>query len=396
MIERTTATGLAVIEHRASEVTPNGNDPADVPPATVGGDTYRPGDPNGLILEDGGPGAPSPRSRIVPSPWSGWPAEWATPLWNGHLETMIDTAWACLDLNASVLAAMPPYLVNPAPSLPAAWLANPDPDHYTSWFEFAKQLAWDYQMGEVFVLCTARYDNGEGWPARFHVVEPWMVNAEMDGGLRRYTIGGIDPGDDLLHIRYKSTTSDARGHGPLEAGRSRLIAAAALARYATTFTEGGGVPYYVITHPDELDKEQADDLLASWWESRTSKLGQPAVLSGGIEIQPLQVSPRDMALLELSMWNESRIATLLGVPAVGQPAGQRRQPDVQHGADGPRAALAGRAQAEGLGVDAGPLRLALAAWNRTRGVPRRVRPPRSAGACPGVPDPYPAGHPLRR
>ena len=47
---------------------------------------------------------------------------------------------------------MPPYLVGAAPSLPADWMTNPDPDLYTSWDEFAKQLLWDYQLGEAFVL----------------------------------------------------------------------------------------------------------------------------------------------------------------------------------------------------------------------------------------------------
>ena len=58
-------------------------------------------------------------------------------------------------------------------TLIADWLTNPDPDVYTSWEEFAKQLFWDYQLGEAFVLATARY--ATGWPARFHVVPPWYV-----------------------------------------------------------------------------------------------------------------------------------------------------------------------------------------------------------------------------
>ena len=306
MAEHVTPSGLAVI-HRASETIPNSNDPADVPPATVGANVARPGDPHGLLIE--------------PSPWSGWPSEWATPYWDGYgtssLEGLVDMAWFCLDKNASILASMPPYLVGAAPTLPASWLTNPSPDHYNSWHEFAKELAWDFQLGEVFVLATARYNNGTGWPARFHVIEPWKVNVELGSdGLRHYTIGGAAVSrDDLLHIRYKTTSGSARGTGPLEAGRSRLVAAATLARYASTFAAGGGVPYYALTHEEELDAQQAADLLAAWWQSRTSKLGQPAVLGGGIQIQPLQVNPKDMALVELSMWFETHIATALGVPA---------------------------------------------------------------------------------
>ena len=65
-----------------------------------------------------------------------------------------------------------------------------------------------------------------------------------------------------------------------------------------------------------------------------SSLGMPAVMSGGIGIETLQISPEEMALLDLSRYNDSRIAVLLGVPPflAGLPSGgdshdlQRRPP----------------------------------------------------------------------
>lgn len=303
----------------SSEI-PNGNDPAANPPATVGPPTARPGDPHGLEIIDEG-GIPRGPTRFTASPWSGWPAEWATPLL-GQFQDLVDTAWMCLDLNASIISTMPPYATQ-ATGLVASrsWATNPDPDLYTSWNEFAKQLWWDYQMGEAFVVCTARYADDR--PARFHVVEPWLVNVEMDSGRRVYNIGSLDVTDDMLHIRYKSTTSSARGVGPLDAGRARMVAAGLLQQYASRVVESGGVPYYVIKHPEELSATQIADLQAQWWTSRMNSLGMPAILSGGIEIEQLQISPTDMALLDLSKYNESRIAVLLGVPPflAGLPSG---------------------------------------------------------------------------
>ena len=301
-------------------VEPNDNTPAEAAPGTVGPPDVNPGDPNGLVLEDDGPGTPR-RGPPRAMPWSGWPAEWATPDW-GHVETLVDTAWMCLDLNASIIATMPPYATTDDGLVPSpVWLENPDPDHYTSWNEFAKQLWWDYQMGEAFVLCTARYAND--YPARFHVVEPWLVTVDMVGGLRDYSIGSRNVTEDILHIRYKSTTGQCRGTGPLGAGQSRLVAAGVLQRYAGSIVAGGGVPYYAIKHPQELNAKQAADLQAQWWESRMSGLGMPAVLSGGVELEVLQFSPTDMALLDLSRYTDSRIAVLLGVPPflVGLPSG---------------------------------------------------------------------------
>ena len=306
---------------RTQALDPNANDPADVPPATVGPPAYEPGDPNGVEIVDEGPGRP--RTGPPPAaPWSGWPAEWSTPSW-GHLDNLVDTAWMCLDLNASIISTMPPYATQGDGVVPSpTWLANPDPDIYESWDEFAKQLWWDYQMGEAFVICTSRF--ADGYPARFHVLEPWLVDVEMGSdGRRQYRIGSIDPGPDLLHIRYKSTASSAHGVGPLEAGRTRMIAAGLLQRYASRVIESGGVPYYLIKHPEELTRKQVTDLQTQWWESRMNSMGMPAILSGGVEIEQMQISPEDMALLDLSRYTDSRIAVLLGVPPflVGLPSG---------------------------------------------------------------------------
>lgn len=302
------------------DITPNPNPPESVPPATVGPNVATPGDPHGLMIE-GEAGFTSP-PVIRPSAWSGWPAEWATPNWGGHVQRLTDTAWTCVDLNASVLASMPPYLVQAAPTLDAEWMRNPDPNVYTSWEEFAKQLFWDYHLGEVFVIATARYSTG--WPARFHVVPPWTINVELDrNGLRRYEIGREDVTADVLHIRYKSSVSDAHGHGPLEAGAGRLIAAGLLARYAEGIIGAGGVPPSVLEHPEELSEARSAKLQAQWVNARLSRLGEPAVLSGGVTWKPTAINPRDMALLDLSQYTDSRIAVMLGVPPflVGLPSG---------------------------------------------------------------------------
>jgi HK97 family phage portal protein len=304
---------------------PNGNDPVSAAPGTVGPPNVNPGDPNGVVVEEpvGPPWIPP---TIRPSAWSGWPAEWATPNWSGtSLQTLGETAWVCIDLNSSVLSTMPPYLVGAAPSLNADWLTNPDPDIYASSEEFLKQAFWDFQaVGEVFVIATARYSTG--WPARFHVCPPWTVNVELEEGRRYYSIGDRDVTGEMLHIRYQSTVSDAHGHGPLEAGAARLVAAEVWQRYATSLATSGGVPPSILEYPveaGELTAEQTMLLKAQWVAARQSSIGEPAVLSGGVTWKPTQVNPSDMGMLELSTFNESRIAVMLGVPPhlVGLPSG---------------------------------------------------------------------------
>jgi HK97 family phage portal protein len=296
---------------------PNGNDPVTAAPNTVGPPGVNPGDPHGVTLDagDDNPGWFPP--RITPSPWSGWPAEWSAPYWSsggGMQEPLTDTAWMCIDFNANQLSTMPPYLKNGAPTLSADWLNNPDPDCYTSWEEFAKQLFWDYQaVGEAFVLTTARYSTG--WPARFHVVPPWWVSIDMVDGERQYRIGDQDVTEDLLHVRYQSQVGYAHGVGPLEVGRYRMVAAQMLIRYGTKLAAGGGIPAGVLQHPAELTPDQATTLQAQWVQSRLSQIGEPAVLSGGLTWTPTQINPTEMALTSLLDREEGRIAHLLGVPS---------------------------------------------------------------------------------
>ena len=304
-------------------IPPNPNDPASVPPATVGPPSAVPGDPHGVTVAgpDTFQGSLPP---IVPMPWSGWPAEWDTPSWTmgGIRQPLSDTAWMCVDRNASILSTMPPYLVGAATTLSSDWLNNPDPDVYTSWEEFCKQLFWDYQaVGEVFVLTTARYSTG--WPARFHVVPPWMITTTIVDGQREYELGGLDVSDDLLHIRYQSQVGYAHGIGPLEIGNYRMIAAQMLIQYGSKLAAGGGIPAGVLQHPESLSADQAAKLQASWVQARLSTIGEPAVLSGGITWTPTQINPNDMALTALLDREEGRIANLLGVPPelVGIPTG---------------------------------------------------------------------------
>jgi HK97 family phage portal protein len=304
-----------------------------VPNSTVGappsvGPGYSPGDPNGVEILDDAVAAEGRMAAFVPSPWDGWPASWASPQWNQlgpKFDSLVDTAWAALDLNASVLSAMPIYRTQNSAILPArTWMANPDPDIYTGWPEFAKQLFWDFQTGEAFVLRLSTY--ADGWPFSFRVIPPWLINVEMGAGRRIYSIGELDVTNDILHIRYKSTTDGARGSGPLEVGNARLVAAGVLARYASEIAQGGGIPKYVLETEQQLTPAQANELKEQWWASRMQDLGtpwKPAVLSGGVKANPLQLNPQEMALMDLQQYTEARITNLLGVPAflLGLPSG---------------------------------------------------------------------------
>lgn len=288
-------------------------------PNTGGDPDINPGDPNQLDLS-AFDNIPESRALpwVEPSRWSGYPSEWNTPNFKmqADLNKLVDLAWACLDLNTRVLSTMPVYrLRNGEVMEPTSWMQNPDPTIYASWQEFAKQLFWDYQgIGEAFVLPMVR-SGADGYPMRFRVIPPWLMNVELRGGTREYKLGSIDVTDDILHIRYKSTIDDARGHGPLEIAGARMTQIGILQRYASTLAETGGTPMYWLGVDRRMSPAEGKDLLETWIESRTKYAGHPAIVGSGATLnQARSMNAKDMALLEISQFSESRIAILLGVP----------------------------------------------------------------------------------
>jgi HK97 family phage portal protein len=297
-------------------VTPNDT---EGDPSTVGPSDYNPGDPNGIeyVKDD------SLQARTIPiaspSPWSGWPAEWSTPNWewNSRFNSLVDIAWACIDRSATALSAMPVYRTRGGRVIePASWMVNPDPMIYSSWHEFAKQLFRDYLMGEAFVLPVA--DGADGYPLTFRVVPPWMMHVEISGGTRRYRLGGPsgpDKTDEVLHIRYDSDTTSARGKGPLEVAGGRRITAGLIEAYTRRVVENGGVPVYTLETEESLSEDDAQDLLNQYLTSRRANFGAPPVLDNGVTLKTHPaMSPKDMAMIEIAQFTEARIAVLLGVP----------------------------------------------------------------------------------
>lgn len=263
-----------------------------------------------------------PNMAVYPSRWAGWPTDWLDATWDGasQLNTLVDTAWACMDLNSSVIASMPPYLTRGGEIVPAkSWMGNPDPDRYVSWEDFAKEAFWEYQSGELFILSLAR--DFAGFPVRFRVVPAAFVTVDQDG----YRIGTYRaPVGDILHVRYARQPGSFRGVGPLEAAGARLVAAATMSRHVSGLVESGLAPPYYIHMEKPLTKEQAIAALDGYIATRADRPGEPAIMSGGADLKaPPTKSAQEMALVELAQFTESRIATLLGVPPflVGLPSG---------------------------------------------------------------------------
>src|SRR4051812_50154756 len=77
------------------------------PASSVGPPGYVPGDPDGVLYDPPPPVVNTRFASVSASPWSGWPAERATPEFAGKAAPVVDTAWDSLGLNSSILATGP-------------------------------------------------------------------------------------------------------------------------------------------------------------------------------------------------------------------------------------------------------------------------------------------------
>lgn len=256
--------------------------------------------------------------------WQGWPTGWETPRWNGidYQNRLVSTLWTCIDLNTRQLASFPIYGVKGVKVVPLPeWSNNPEPEMYSDWTECAKQIFNTYQAhGETILWCTARKADGLGpggigSVARFVVLNPTLVNIEWREGSIEYSLAGkhLDP-NDVCHMKYQSMPTNLRGIGPLEwVGRS-VVSAAALEAMNTNLASRGGIPWGVIKSQRKLNGPEAKELQDAWVRGSTNRNGAPAVLSGTIELETLNTSPREMMMLEQRIFDETRICAAYGVP----------------------------------------------------------------------------------
>jgi hypothetical protein len=295
------------------------NPPGTYSPVSVGPDASD-GYGNSHVLGPNGSFGPAPVSA-----WSGWPDGWATPRWNqpssglmGAWGRLADVVFAAIDLNASILATMPPYIVKgatPQPALP--WLENPEPLVYASWSDFAKELFWSYQAtGEVFIVSDGplRRDRAT---ATVHGRQPGL--RQRRSRARPARVQDRRPGPERRPTSCTSSTragpATCAGTAPLEAAGARLLAVEALARYSTSLADNGGLPPAVIRYPKRVSRAQMRQMQIDYVEARRSALAVPAILADGAELDAQTSGVRDMALTDLQRFNEARLSVPARRPA---------------------------------------------------------------------------------
>jgi HK97 family phage portal protein len=262
---------------------------------------------------------------LIPMPWAGWNGGWSTPRWNATtngfytegLFSKVSTVFSCVDLLTRTLSMMPLRIYKAGIEVAdrPRWTYDPAPGIYASMADMVDQMMLSLLLrGNTFLYSLNEYDTG--YPRQMVVLDPDDIIIESPEGFPVYYAGPHKfplEREHLLHIKYLSWPGEAWGVGPLDALARTVGIADSLEDYSYELADSGAIPWGVLTTPNEINKEQAEALKKRWLEASADRRGAPAILSGGMTLNPLSLKPTDLALLDLSQMTERKIAMTFGV-----------------------------------------------------------------------------------
>jgi HK97 family phage portal protein len=224
-----------------------------------------------------------------------------------------------VQLIAGVGSSMLPLVYARGSAMPAQPRIVRKPDPFGTRYQFLYQtleaLVAD-QYGEAFWLLT---DHDEaGYPQAAMVLPNGEVSVQWDSRrfLPRYfwRTRELIRDRDIKHIAPNRRPGELHGHGPVFDALDYLYPIHEAEEYASSFFSSGGMPLTVLKAAQTLTKQQVAQLKAQWVEQRTST-AEPAVASGGIDVEFPGVNPEQSQMAEARGMGAAVVARILGIPA---------------------------------------------------------------------------------
>ena len=126
--------------------------------------------------------------------------------------------------------------------------------------------------------------------------------------------------DMVAHFRLGLDPSNHRqGFSPVRTLLREIYGDESAGQMATSILANMGVPSFMITPKDEYGlTEEEGEATSKAFKRKTGgqNKGKPLVLSGGVNVEKLAFSPKDLEIGDLRESFESRVSSVLGVPSI--------------------------------------------------------------------------------
>ncbi len=251
-------------------------------------------------------------------------AESSMSAYSGHAYTH-----ACASRASQDLAALPLRVVRGRGSNAERIEEHPfydlmdQPNTTTDGYLFREQLLIDLMLsGNCYILIVGPLNNPSSL-FRLHPENVEVITSQSQGLTGyKYTDGGVSvqyPIERVLHSRNASWANGASGElygtGAIES-LAREINADINAQKLASDTSAQGRPDILLSPKDDADiwgRERRREILDSY--RNMSDRGGAMVLSGQVDVKPLNLSPREMEFRASREMARENISAVLGVPS---------------------------------------------------------------------------------
>ncbi len=261
-----------------------------------------------------GSSAPGPASAQGWWTWAGVPVDERRAL--QHI-----TWWSCVSLIADSLMQLPIGCYRAQGdariplTLPTLFVT---PDAAIGYPEWVHQLAVSLvARGNCYGLVLAR--DGQDTPTQIQTLHPDEVICRLYGGEPRYTVFGIDEGltrRDIFHVKGFSLPGrySFQGLDPVAYARHTIGRGLAAAEYASRFFGQSANPGGLLSTDQDMPDATAKEMQERWMEAHGHRQRKPAVLSGGLKWQSVEIKPEESQFLETIKATRQEIAGFLRCP----------------------------------------------------------------------------------
>lgn len=197
------------------------------------------------------------------------------------------------------------------------------PNPYTSGSEFNLLLVLVMSIHGYGVIEKVRA--GSGLPVQLWLLRPdWLARRQRADGSRfwEYRGGYKDrreiPDEDLVVVPYyPDPRMERRGLSPGQVAAREVGIDSGLTDFLKTFLDAGGIPPFVLTHPDPVYDDAVILAMQEKWRQKYGgkrAYGALPVLHGGYQIEEIGGSLDEMAWPDLRGLTEQKIAQAYRVP----------------------------------------------------------------------------------